>query len=116
MTNKKILIVDDDEVNQMLTQTILEGFDLTCVNSVDEAIQILSEISFCLIISDFKMPDKTGDHLAIHVKETYQDQIPFILLTGLDKDMLPPNIPATKILTKPIEMEDLIDLVKKLLV
>ncbi len=61
---KKILIVDDAEVNQMLLSRILEAYELVNAYNWDDAVEKLHAHggSFDLIILDliFPNPEKTG--------------------------------------------------------
>lgn len=60
--NRKILVVEDDEVNLMIAEHVLnrEGFDVTTVNNGEEAIEIIGKESFSMILMDIEMPIMDG--------------------------------------------------------
>lgn len=75
--SKKILIVDDEED---LTWSISRSLrkengqhEIICVNSGNEALNFLIQISFDLLISDIRMPGQDGFMLLNHVKKHQPD-------------------------------------------
>ena len=62
MTNRKILIIDDDTDLSMIITDMLEnkGFSVTCATSSEEAFDLLAESSFDLILLDINLPDSSG--------------------------------------------------------
>ncbi len=84
---KKILIVDDAEVNQMLLSRILEAYELVNAYNWDDAVEKLHAHggSFDLIILDliFPDPEKTGLDLLEYIKadDTLKD-IPVIVMSA----------------------------------
>ncbi|MBN2135672.1 MAG: hybrid sensor histidine kinase/response regulator [Acidobacteria bacterium] len=85
MSDKRILIVDDDEAIlgslSALMDLVFEEYSSLTAESAKEAMKILAEKDISLIISDFLMPEMDGIQFLIKAKETYPD-IPRILLTG----------------------------------
>lgn len=73
----KILIVDDEEdLTWSISRSLRkenEHFEIICVNSGEEAIKFLSQISFDLLISDIRMPGKDGFMLLTYVKKYHPD-------------------------------------------
>ncbi|MFT5851877.1 MAG: DNA-binding NtrC family response regulator [Colwellia sp.] len=82
---KKILVVDDEkaileEIVETLTEEDYEAFSAT---SVDDALIILSHNNdIDVIITDLKMPGKTGIDLIHEVNKCYKKTYPFIINTG----------------------------------
>lgn len=73
--SKRILIVDDEEdltwsVSRSLRKEN-EQYEVICVSSGDEALEILKQISVDLIISDIRMPGKDGIRLLNYVMNNY---------------------------------------------
>ncbi len=86
--NQRLLVVDDVElVRNMVKEGLSEfGYSVFTAGSGDEAISILAQSDFDVIISDLGMPDTNGWQLGKHVREVAERQgVPkpgFILLTG----------------------------------
>ncbi|MFN3480572.1 MAG: response regulator [Thermodesulfovibrionales bacterium] len=68
---KKILIVEDDELNRKLFQSILHeaGYDVLAAADGDEAIEIMRKESPNLILLDIIMPGKSGLDVLKTLKE-----------------------------------------------
>jgi len=69
LSGKTALIVDDDAMNRMLGQIILEGFNMKVSLASDgsEAIRILEEKSFEVILLDIHMPLVSGLDVADYI-------------------------------------------------
>lgn len=82
---KRILVVDDDENILNLEKTILEqkGFDVTSAAGGAQALEILAERSFDLILLDVMMPEVDGFTVCRKIKEDVRlKDIPVIFLTA----------------------------------
>jgi two-component system response regulator AtoC len=80
---KSILIVDDDRgITDFLSIILGEaGFEVLTAHSFTEALTILSNTQFDLVITDLCLPDATGIDVITHVKsETPETEV--ILMTG----------------------------------
>lgn len=62
LKNKKILVVEDDDISQFLIRKMLENlsFDVTIASNGIEAIEILAENKFDIILMDIEMPVISG--------------------------------------------------------
>ena len=83
--SKRILVVDDDENILNLEKTILEqkGFDVTGANGGAEALKLLAEQAFDLVLLDVMMPDKDGFEVCRQIKQDARTRtIPVIFLTA----------------------------------
>ncbi len=80
---RKILVVDDDEhLRMVLRETMLSaGYEVAVAESGNQAIEILKNESFDLIISDLMMPGIKGNELLSRAKEIYPD-IGFFLVSA----------------------------------
>jgi len=80
---EKILVVEDDRFFQEMYSHLLggEGFEVHTAASVPEAMKLLKETEYDLIISDLVMPGETGIDLLFQVKRTNPD-IDVIMVTG----------------------------------
>ncbi|HEV8253225.1 MAG TPA: response regulator [Vicinamibacteria bacterium] len=82
---KRILVVDDDENILTLERTILEqkGFDVTTVPGGAEALQVLHEQPFDLVLLDVMMPEIDGFTVCRRIKDDPKlKDIPVIFLTA----------------------------------
>jgi DNA-binding response OmpR family regulator len=82
---KRILVVDDDENILSLERTILEqkGFLVTTAAGGAEALKILGEQDFDLVLLDVMMPEIDGFTVCRRIKEEPRTkEIPVIFLTA----------------------------------
>jgi len=82
---KRILVVDDDENILNLEKTILEqkGFDVTSAAGGAQALKILAERTFDLILLDVMMPEVDGFSVCRKIKDDARlKDIPVIFLTA----------------------------------
>ena len=82
---KRILVVDDDENILSLERTILEqkGFAVTTADGGAEALKILGEQEFDLVLLDVMMPEIDGFTVCRRIKEEPRTkEIPVIFLTA----------------------------------
>jgi DNA-binding response OmpR family regulator len=82
---KRILVVDDDENILNLEKTILEqkGFDVTTAAGGAQALSVLAEQAFDLILLDVMMPEVDGFTVCRKIKEDARlKDIPVIFLTA----------------------------------
>ncbi|RZV39550.1 MAG: sigma-54-dependent Fis family transcriptional regulator [Candidatus Acidulodesulfobacterium acidiphilum] len=113
-----ILIVDDDINYRKILSDFLknEGYDVDSANSAEEAIDRLEKDFFNIIISDLKLPGKTGIELLKTVKSRSED-IEIIILTAfgsVDSAVSALKIGACDYLVKPLSLEELSITLKKL--
>jgi DNA-binding response OmpR family regulator len=82
---KRILVVDDDENILSLERTILEqkGFDVTTAAGGKEALRVLAEQPFDLVLLDVMMPEVDGFTVCRKIKEDAKlKDLPVIFLTA----------------------------------
>lgn len=72
LAGKSALIVDDDAMNRMLGQVILEGYSMEVVMASDgkEAMKILDQTVFDIILLDIHMPDVSGIEVARYARKS----------------------------------------------
>jgi CheY-like chemotaxis protein len=83
----KILVAEDNRVNQKLARKILEswGHSVTIVETGSEAVELSETASFDVILMDIEMPKMTGDVAARKIREreaTSGMHIPIIAFTA----------------------------------
>ena len=115
---KRILVVDDDSsVLQMLSRALSE-YDLTIARDGHEALALAERhASLDLLITDYLMPEMTGDELIARMREQ-RPHLKALVLTG-HGDVLDRESPAwwraEAHLTKPFRIQTLRDAVAALI-
>lgn len=82
---RRILIVDDNRINQVVTQRILEQKSFICEISDNglDAIEKVRNNYFDLVLMDVNMPGITGMEATVKIREFNKD-IPVVALTALE--------------------------------
>ncbi len=85
-----ILVVDDDATNTKLLKFLLsdEGYQVTALNSPTEALRVVSEQVYDLIILDIMMPGMDGLDLCRRIRTTSTAPIIFVSARGEVKDKI----------------------------
>jgi DNA-binding NtrC family response regulator len=83
MASERILIVDDEEGMRRLLSRVLtrEGYDTSTVSSGAEALRLVANERFDLVVTDIKMPEMDGLQLLEELKE-YEPSLPIIVITA----------------------------------
>jgi DNA-binding NtrC family response regulator len=114
----KILIVEDEIVIRKNFCAFLrkEGYEVAEARDGAHALELLSTERFDLLITDFVMPNLDGPELVEHVSSTLPN-IPVILVSGYVPSKSAKENFAGKVefLEKPIALEDLLAVIKRLL-
>ena len=117
LTIERVLVVDDETDLAESCAYFLEraGYEARCVASATEALEMLKQESFSVVISDVRMPRMSGMELLSAIRQLDPD-IEVLLLTGYpDLQMAVSAIKqgAFDYLAKPYGEEDLIERVAK---
>lgn len=83
--NKTVLIVDDNRINQVVTQRIMEKKNFTCevASSGEEAIEMVKKITYNLILMDVNMPGISGLEATKRIRE-FNTEVPVLALTAVE--------------------------------
>jgi len=86
VSNKKILVAEDNDINQKVIQGLLAqtGIELTLVDDGQEAVDLVyKNIHFDLLLMDINMPNMNGYQAAREIRKSskYKD-LPILALTG----------------------------------
>ncbi|HEX5244295.1 MAG TPA: response regulator, partial [Tepidisphaeraceae bacterium] len=121
LAGKQILVADDDPNIRATIGDILRkyGAAATVVANATEAIDQLEARGFDLLISDIKMPDKTGYDVFAHGRRKHPT-IAVILMTGFGYDPNHSIVRASQeglqaVLFKPFKVDQLLGEVRKAL-
>ena len=119
-STRHILVVDDEiPVVKILTEILeLEDYKVTSTSSSNKALQLVKDgkHDYDLLITDHTMPELTGVELIEEVRKLKPD-IPTILCSGYTKeshDAHFDNQEISRIMTKPVDQLDLVNLVAEL--
>lgn len=85
----RVLLVDDDEVNLLLTSIALRerGFSITEATSGEKAIQVLADWLPDVVVLDAMMPGMDGFQTCRELRSLPGfESLPVLMLTGLDDD------------------------------
>ena len=106
-----ILIVDDNKINLLITKKNIEkiaGYSCQTISNGREAISIVKEKDFDLILMDINMPDMDGYEVTKHIR-MFNPYIPVLALTALNSSEISAKAEASginQIITKPYIFED----------
>lgn len=112
----KVLVVDDDQVSLEFVEMVLEPLhiDLDCVKDTHEAVRLLHQHAYQLIITDIIM-EHSGINFIQHIKKQNWE-IPIIAVTGslIAASALKEDERVSDIFIKPYNKNDLLFKVKNL--
>lgn len=89
MSEKKILLVDDDEDMLALSGRWLKkaGYEVTGASSGREAIDLIKQGSYDLVLMDYSMPDMDGIATVKEIRDTPDiSKTPVFFLTGMEEE------------------------------
>ena len=114
----KILVVDDDKRLANIIKEVFEynGFKVVTSNDGEDAINKINvENNFDLVITDIKMPKKSGFEMVKELREE-GNLIPVIFLTGNSNIITKERAIQSGVneyITKPIDFSELIERIKE---
>ncbi|MGH7556082.1 MAG: response regulator [Longimicrobiales bacterium] len=115
---EKILLVEDDPLIRKSILEVLQrigGYEVCEAEDGVEAVKLLQNRRFDLVITDLIMPRMDGLRLLKHIRST-SPQVPVIFMTGyLSKASGKRAFPGTECLTKPFGIRELLWAVRRCL-
>jgi signal transduction histidine kinase/FixJ family two-component response regulator/CHASE3 domain sensor protein len=113
----QVLIVDDEEYNRKLIETILDKYAIShkSVNSGKEALALFETEEFDLILMDLRMDDLDGFETTKILREQYHTEIPIIAVTATATGDIRENClkaGMNDVLIKPISEYDLLKILR----
>ncbi len=105
--NYKVLLVDDDQTILKLFSAYLEaqGMDVTEASDGLDALEVLKQEEFDLLVTDIRMPKMTGIELIRRSRE-YQPDLPSVIVSGegtLSEAAEAVNLKVQYYLEKPVD-------------
>jgi PAS domain S-box-containing protein len=118
LAGKKILVTDDNEMNQLVAATMLQnyGAEITEAFNGQEAIDKIKVNQFDIVLMDVQMPVMDGLEATKIIRATISKDLPIVALTAFaikgdnDKCM---DAGMNDYLTKPFEESQLLSIVSK---
>ncbi|MCC7404820.1 MAG: sigma-54-dependent Fis family transcriptional regulator [Bdellovibrionales bacterium] len=106
----RILVVDDEESIREFLDIMLrkEGYDVTCAEDGQKALELLKKKSVDMVISDLQMPNMTGIELLRNVKDQFPDML-FMMITAFgstETAVEAMKLGAYDYLTKPFKIDE----------
>jgi CheY-like chemotaxis protein len=110
LTNIKILVVEDNKINQMITRKILNKMNLYCdvVDNGEDAVERVKEEQYDVVLMDIHMPGISGLE-ATRIIRTFDKNLTIFALTAVtieDKMHEFDEAGFDDIISKPFKQED----------
>lgn len=119
LTEKKVLLVEDNKINQMITQKMLEKRGISCkiIDNGEDAIEDAKINNYDLILMDVHLPGINGTEATSEIRK-FNNHIPIVALTAIslneNREMLL-SYGMNEVITKPFEPEHFYNVVTKYL-
>lgn len=115
--NRKILIVDDNRINQVVTTRVLKKKDFLCEIASDgqEAIEKVKHGDFDLVLMDVNMPGISGLDASMEIRK-FNKHVPILALTAVEVEEIREEILAAgmnDIIVKPYDIQQFYQVVYK---
>ncbi|MQP25879.1 response regulator [Flavobacterium sp. LMO8] len=106
-----VLVVEDNKINQILVKKILmsKGYSITIAENGLEALEIIKDNEFCLILMDIMMPIMDGFKASDEISKI-KPHIPIVALTAVSEELNKEKflkVKIRKVLNKPINIDEL---------
>ena len=106
----RVLVVDDEESIREFLEIMLrkEGYEVTCAEDGQKALDVVKKKTIDLIISDLQMPNMTGIELLRHVRDQYPEML-FMMITAFgttETAVEAMKLGAYDYITKPFKIDE----------
>ena len=117
LIGKKLLLVEDNKINQMITRKMLESKKMTCdiVDNGEDAIEYVRKNKYDAILMDVHLPGINGTIATEQIRE-FDKETPIIALTAISLNENRETLLAfgmNDVLTKPFEPENFYRIIAK---
>jgi DNA-binding NtrC family response regulator len=119
VANVKTLIVDDDPIVLDSCKRVFEaeGFEVCLVPSADQALEVMKNNIFDILLIDVKMPERDGIYLMRAVKKQWPE-VPIVVMSGYPTpDTIAEGLQlgAEEFIAKPFTPDELLEIVRQVL-
>lgn len=116
----KILLLEDNRLNQKLAQNVIEGFgfEIDIAENGDQGIKLLSENQYDLVLMDLQMPVRDGYQTTRYIRSELKNEIPIIAMTAhslADEHHRCLNAGMDGYVPKPFKQHELLEAIKQAL-
>ncbi len=113
----KVLIVDDNKLNLLVAEKMLskENYDCTTIDNGFDAIELVKENSYDIVLMDINMPKLNGIGTTKRIRE-FDSKTPIIALTAVDVTQLNSQIIQAGLndyILKPYHKSHLLEIISK---
>lgn len=110
LTNVRILVVEDNKINQMITKKILNKMNLVCdlVDNGEDAVEKVKEVEYDVVLMDIHMPGISGLEATKQIR-SFDKELTIFALTAVtleDKMHEFEEAGFDDIISKPFKQED----------
>ncbi|MDX2010630.1 MAG: PAS domain S-box protein [Myxococcaceae bacterium] len=112
----RVLLVEDTDGVREVTRRLLvrAGYDVDVASDGDAGLRRVGERAYDLVVTDLRMPGKSGVELASLLRAE-RPSLPVVFLTGYATEEIPEALRAgTRTLLKPFRTEDLLEAIEGL--
>ena len=110
LENVRILVVEDNKINQMITKKILNKMNLVCdlVDNGEDAVEKVKEVAYDVVLMDIHMPGISGLEATKQIR-AFDKELTIFALTAVtleDKMQEFEEAGFNDIISKPFKQED----------
>ncbi len=108
--DKKVLLVEDNKINQMITKKMLKNKQILCdtIDNAEDAIQAVKHNTYDLVLMDIHLPGINGT-IATQIIREFDNHTPIIALTAIslneNREMLM-SFGMNEVITKPFDPDN----------
>jgi two-component system, NtrC family, response regulator AtoC len=119
MKDYNILIIDDEQTQREVLTGYLKkkGYHILSAESGEEGIKLVKRLPVDIVLSDFKMPDKTGLEVLEEVRRI-NPEIGFVIITAystVENAVKAMRLGAYDYLSKPVDLDELDIMIEKII-
>lgn len=115
---RQLLIVDDEtDILEILNEALRgEGYEVVAFLNPARALEHCLTNLPDLVITDLLMPGLSGQELVRHLRERFGGALPIVVMSASVNMAAVAPLPIQAFVSKPFDLDDLSDLLKRLLV
>ena len=119
VSSLRILVVDDDQDDCLITQRVLDdqGYEVDAVNDALSALKLYGDQTHDLVILDYRMPDMDGLDFFETIKRQWSDVAVIFYTAFATIDLIDTALAAgaKRVIPKDVDRTELIGVVKEIL-